>query len=522
MAPSPKRAAVRRSTQGDEPSRGSGLPFDGDEVAPATVGPRGQVRFGNASPRRDTRQEDYQPTSALDVGGTLPPLSGREPVFLFVERGPRQGSSIPIDQGSVVIGRASIADVRLQHPSISRRHAQFIRKGDRFFVKDLGSQNGTFVNKVRIATELEIFPGDQVAVGNALLKLRGGPQQAQADAEVEAQGLSSPLAELSAPASPGSRQTSTRGGVVRVAVVAGAVGFGLAGLLMFAVIKLPSKPVVQKLPAGSTASSRKETPAAPVSGKAEEVSIEVADKAKIDTALREAMRNDPVKPASDSARAERSKARDGEGSRAASHTSADNTPRTARREIVSLFEEGDAMGALTHARKTGEKELAFKLLRFNTAYTAAKRAVGSGDGNEAIRNFTAALASEKQLSGNSTYGDEIHQELARLYIRVGKEFVAREEPDNARLAFEAALKHDPDNDTARSQLRAVDGAGGRAASARSPGADDRKRTGGPRSRVDDAWEDEAETKSPPPGAKKTARAGAKSSVSKSIDDAFGD
>jgi pSer/pThr/pTyr-binding forkhead associated (FHA) protein len=93
--------------------------------------------------------------------------------FLYVERGPGQGQLLQVAEGAVVIGRSSVSDLRLQHPSISRRHAQIRRSGERFFVKDLGSQNGTFVNGRRIDTEVEIRMGSALSLGNALVQLRG-------------------------------------------------------------------------------------------------------------------------------------------------------------------------------------------------------------------------------------------------------------------------------------------------------------------------------------------------------------
>src|SRR6476659_3000925 len=82
------------------------------------------------------------------------------------------GQLSPIRQGISLIGRASTAGLRLQHPSISRKHAEVSRKAERFFIKDLGSQNGTYVNGVRIEKETELFAGDEIVVGTAQLRLR--------------------------------------------------------------------------------------------------------------------------------------------------------------------------------------------------------------------------------------------------------------------------------------------------------------------------------------------------------------
>ncbi|HEY0881318.1 MAG TPA: FHA domain-containing protein, partial [Archangium sp.] len=134
-----------------------------------------------ASGRRVAKKiEEHIPTSIFDTEADQEMqaeygVQGTEfkPAFLYVERGPGAGQLLEVKQGAVVVGRASVSDLRLQHPSISRRHTQIKRVGEQFFVKDLGSQNGTFVNKERIATEVEVKPGDSIALGNALLRLRG-------------------------------------------------------------------------------------------------------------------------------------------------------------------------------------------------------------------------------------------------------------------------------------------------------------------------------------------------------------
>ena len=116
----------------------------------------------------DTEKHDREMQAQYGGGAT-----SYKPAFLYVERGPGQGQLLEVKQGTLVIGRASVSELRLQHPSISRRHTQIRRVGEQFFVKDLGSQNGTFVNKTRIASETEAKPGDSITLGNAMLRLRG-------------------------------------------------------------------------------------------------------------------------------------------------------------------------------------------------------------------------------------------------------------------------------------------------------------------------------------------------------------
>ncbi len=61
--------------------------------------------------------------------------------------------------------------------TVSRRHAEFYRQGSRFTVRDVGSLNGTYVNRERIE-EAELTGGDEVQVGKFRLMFLLGPHSA--------------------------------------------------------------------------------------------------------------------------------------------------------------------------------------------------------------------------------------------------------------------------------------------------------------------------------------------------------
>ena len=63
-----------------------------------------------------------------------------------------------------LIGRAPPADLLLAHPSVSRRHAEFRRDAHGVKVRDVGSLNGTYVNRDRI-DEVQLTNGDEVQIG---------------------------------------------------------------------------------------------------------------------------------------------------------------------------------------------------------------------------------------------------------------------------------------------------------------------------------------------------------------------
>ena len=75
-----------------------------------------------------------------------------------------------LDQLEHVIGRGTEADLWVEDPAISRRHARFGRRMDgRFFCEDLGSTNGTFVGGRKIEGRCDLQNGDRVQIGPNLM-----------------------------------------------------------------------------------------------------------------------------------------------------------------------------------------------------------------------------------------------------------------------------------------------------------------------------------------------------------------
>lgn len=76
------------------------------------------------------------------------------------------------DGAQLTIGRAPGSDCVLPEDLVSRRHAELRRDGERWFVRDLGSTNGTRVNGVRVIEDVEVRPGDRLSLGGAAYRLR--------------------------------------------------------------------------------------------------------------------------------------------------------------------------------------------------------------------------------------------------------------------------------------------------------------------------------------------------------------
>ncbi len=73
---------------------------------------------------------------------------------------------------TMAIGRDAGCELRIDDTYASTQHARIFGKGDAWYVEDLGSTNGTFVNDQRLATPAMLQPGDRVRVGTTVLELR--------------------------------------------------------------------------------------------------------------------------------------------------------------------------------------------------------------------------------------------------------------------------------------------------------------------------------------------------------------
>ncbi|RKQ84102.1 type III secretion system (T3SS) inner membrane Yop/YscD-like protein [Mycolicibacterium mucogenicum 261Sha1.1M5] len=85
--------------------------------------------------------------------------------LLVVRRGPDLGARFLLDQDSTVAGRHPAADIFLDDVTVSRKHAEFKRRGTVFSVLDRGSLNGTYCNGERIDGEVVLEDGVEVQVG---------------------------------------------------------------------------------------------------------------------------------------------------------------------------------------------------------------------------------------------------------------------------------------------------------------------------------------------------------------------
>ena len=146
-------------------------------------------------------------------------------LLLEVVEGPGAGRQAPI-AGPLEVGRDSSAGMVLEDDLVSRHHVRVIPEAGSALVEDLGSRNGTWVNGVRISSATHLAHGDDVRLGQTMLRVEGDePARATATSAVAA----ADVVPFSAPAGRVRRAAATRllGPMVAAYVVVAATAVAL-------------------------------------------------------------------------------------------------------------------------------------------------------------------------------------------------------------------------------------------------------------------------------------------------------
>jgi hypothetical protein len=94
--------------------------------------------------------------------------------LLVVVRGPIAGSRLALTKDVTTAGRHPDSDLFLDDITVSRRHVEFRRADGGFVVRDVGSLNGTFVNRERIDGDAALANGDELQVGKYRIAFYAG------------------------------------------------------------------------------------------------------------------------------------------------------------------------------------------------------------------------------------------------------------------------------------------------------------------------------------------------------------
>ncbi len=121
--------------------------------------------LGDVSSSEQETTVGYQ----IDEAGDLHPvdldrLAAEGATLAIRSGGGRAGETFPVTGERMAIGRSPEADVFLDDVTVSRNHALLVRRRDGIYIDDLGSLNGTYVNRRRIESH-RLVDGDELQVG---------------------------------------------------------------------------------------------------------------------------------------------------------------------------------------------------------------------------------------------------------------------------------------------------------------------------------------------------------------------
>jgi pSer/pThr/pTyr-binding forkhead associated (FHA) protein len=147
---------------------GTDTPVPTESVGEATA----TIQIGGGADKVETSDRALNPVDAAAVDAL--PIGH---ALLVVQKGPGAGSRFLLDVDVVNAGRHPDSEIFLDDVTVSRRHAVFNREGDTFTVSDVGSLNGTYVNRDRIESH-HLSDGDEVQIGKYRLVFFSGHESA--------------------------------------------------------------------------------------------------------------------------------------------------------------------------------------------------------------------------------------------------------------------------------------------------------------------------------------------------------
>ena len=124
----------------------------------AALDVRGEDHTITLAPAETTIDPSDEVSIALD---DLPEGLG----MLVVKRGPGAGSRFVLDDAVVTAGRHPDSAIFLDDVTVSRRHAEVVRSSAGYRLRDVGSLNGTYLNRERIEDEVGLANGDELQIG---------------------------------------------------------------------------------------------------------------------------------------------------------------------------------------------------------------------------------------------------------------------------------------------------------------------------------------------------------------------
>lgn len=128
------------------------------DIFGTVVTPRGKGRKSADKRRRQARRERASATPST-------------PQSLLITGGPLVGMILPLSNSPITIGRSPSSSLVLEDEYASSRHARLSPGDDGWWIEDLGSRNGTFVDDERLGEPRPLPPGTTVRIGQTTLEL---------------------------------------------------------------------------------------------------------------------------------------------------------------------------------------------------------------------------------------------------------------------------------------------------------------------------------------------------------------
>jgi len=115
-----------------------------------------------AAPARDSRPKPARPAKQ----------KGAAVRRLVVTEGDLTGTTVDLGEQTITIGRAPESTLVLTDDYASTHHARLTPRDGQWVLEDLGSTNGTYIDRTKVATPTAVGPGTQVRIGKTVLELR--------------------------------------------------------------------------------------------------------------------------------------------------------------------------------------------------------------------------------------------------------------------------------------------------------------------------------------------------------------
>jgi pSer/pThr/pTyr-binding forkhead associated (FHA) protein len=121
---------------------------------------------------QELKGADAAPVAARGAAPTPAKRTKKKaPSKAVVVEGEKKGSTLSLDE-ELIIGRGEKCKLILDDTYVSTVHARIFAKGDTYMLEDLGSTNGTYLNRRRVTSPVELHRGDQVKIGKTVLEMR--------------------------------------------------------------------------------------------------------------------------------------------------------------------------------------------------------------------------------------------------------------------------------------------------------------------------------------------------------------